>query len=104
VLLLRLLATTRRPGLPLLEQLLPQPADAPGTGSVSSGSVAVAIGPEGGWTPEEEQAAEAAGWQPVGLGAAILRTSTAAVSAAALLAAWRRGLAVSCGTSRPPSP
>lgn len=93
---LRLLATTRREALPALEQRLvatagPLPQD-----------VVVAIGPEGGWSPAEEQVALAAGWQPVSLGATILRTSTAAVGAAALLAAWRRGL--SCGTSRPPSP
>ncbi len=94
--LLRLLATTRRAGLPSLQQRL--------YASTGSGpaEVGVAIGPEGGWSPAEEQAAEAAGWQPVSLGATILRTSTAAVSAAALLAAWRSGL--SCGTSRPPSP
>ncbi|MGL6134041.1 MAG: RsmE family RNA methyltransferase [Prochlorococcaceae cyanobacterium] len=101
---LRLLATTRREGLQPLErrlralELLPQQLPPGGPGAVL-----VAIGPEGGWSPEEEQAA-AAGWQPVGLGATILRTSTAAVAAAALLAAWRRGLALSCGTSRPPSP
>jgi 16S rRNA (uracil1498-N3)-methyltransferase len=99
---LRLLATTRREGLQPLErrlravELLPQ--------QLPPAQVVVAIGPEGGWSPEEEQVAAAAGWQPVGLGATILRTSTAAVAAAALLAAWRRGLALSCGTSRPPSP
>ncbi len=96
---LRLLATTRRAGLPSLEQCLQ--ASPP---ELRAGTVVVAIGPEGGWTPEEEQAAETAGWRPVHLGGAILRTSTAAITAAALLSAWRRGLAVSCGTSRPPSP
>jgi 16S rRNA (uracil1498-N3)-methyltransferase len=97
---LRLLATTRRGDLVTLERRL----DALRGQAEAPPAVVVAIGPEGGWSPQEEQAAEAAGWQPVGLGASILRTSTAAVSAAALLAAWRRGLTVSCGTSRPPSP
>ncbi len=64
--------------------------------------ITVAIGPEGGWTPDEEATALQAGWQPVGLGQAILRTSTAAVSAAALMASWRRRL--SCGTSLQPWP
>jgi 16S rRNA (uracil1498-N3)-methyltransferase len=99
---LRLLATTRRSGLPPLEQRLAAAAPTRPVESLAVGSVTVAIGPEGGWTPAEERAAEAAGWDPVDLGATILRTSTAAVGAAALLAAWRRGL--SCGTSRPPSP
>lgn len=96
---LRLLATTRRAGLPSLENFLGSaervrdwPAvDQP---AVERSSVVVAIGPEGGWSPAEEQAAEEAGWQPVGLGGTILRTSTAAVAAAVLLAAWRRGLAL----------
>ncbi len=106
---LRLLATTRRAGLPSLEHCLGsaerlgdgpavhQPAvDQPtvNRSSVNGSSVVVAIGPEGGWSPAEEQAAEEAGWQPVALGGTILRTSTAAVAAAALLAAWRRGLSL----------
>lgn len=86
---LRLLATTRRAGLPSLENFLGS-AQLIGDGL----AVVVAIGPEGGWSPAEEQAAEEAGWQPVGLGGTILRTSTAAVAAAALLAAWRRGLSL----------
>lgn len=94
---LRLLATTRHEGLQPLEQGLP-------AGELTPAQVVVAIGPEGGWSSAEEQAAAAAGWRPVGLGSTILRTSTAAVAAASLLAAWRRGLALSCGTSRPPSP
>lgn len=100
---LRLLATTRREGLPSLEQCLGS-AERPGEGLAvhrppalvepSPALVVVAIGPEGGWSPAEEQVADEAGWQPVGLGGTILRTSTAAVAAAALLAAWRRGLAL----------
>ncbi|MFO8239213.1 MAG: 16S rRNA (uracil(1498)-N(3))-methyltransferase [Prochlorococcaceae cyanobacterium] len=103
---LRLLATTRREGLPPLEQrLMEAAASSAGLAEeLPPGQVVVAIGPEGGWSPAEEEAAAAAGWQPVALGATILRTSTAAVAAATLLAAWRRGLAISCGTSRSPSP
>lgn len=51
----------------------------------------LAIGPEGGWTPAEEQVAVDAGWQPVSLGPTILRTSTAAVAGLSLLSAWRAG-------------
>jgi 16S rRNA (uracil1498-N3)-methyltransferase len=93
---LRLLATTRRPGLPSLSDQLA--AQEPGEASAAW----VAVGPEGGWSPAEEARAEAAGWLPVSLGDPILRTSTAAVAAAAHLADWRRRL--SCGTSPWPSP
>jgi 16S rRNA (uracil1498-N3)-methyltransferase len=96
------LATTRRQGLMDLEVALAAAA----SGSPAAGDplerITVVIGPEGGWTPEEEEAALQAGWQPVGLGEAILRTSTAAVSAAALMVSWRRRL--SCGTSLQPWP
>ena len=79
-----LLATTRQEGLPLLDQALnAMPAAA------AVGPITVAIGPEGGWTGEEEKLALAAGWQPVSLGATILRVSTAAVAAATLLSRWR---------------
>lgn len=82
---LRLLATTRRHQLPLLEQMLAKPA----SGLEAAGSISLAIGPEGGWTPGEEQRAEAAGWCAVSLGDAILRTTTAAVAGVSRLAAWR---------------
>jgi 16S rRNA (uracil1498-N3)-methyltransferase len=61
-------------------------------GAAHSGAVArLAIGPEGGWTPAEEQVAVDAGWQPVSLGPTILRTSTAAVAGLSLMSAWRAG-------------
>jgi len=47
------------------------------------GSVALAVGPEGGWTEEELQAFAGAGWRPVSLGKMILRTETAAIAAVA---------------------
>lgn len=45
------------------------------------------VGPEGGFTAEEQAAAEAAGFQPCGLGPHILRTETAALIGAAMLLA-----------------
>ena len=47
------------------------------------------IGPEGGWTPAEEQAALAAGVQTITLGKRVLRTETAAMAAmAAMQVLW----------------
>jgi 16S rRNA (uracil1498-N3)-methyltransferase len=81
---LRLIATTRRPeALPLVDALA-------ATTAAQCWRVSVAIGPEGGWSPDEEAQAIAAGWQPVSLTATILRTSTAAVAATAALCSWRR--------------
>lgn len=59
-----------------LKQVLParQPA-----------SVAVLIGPEGDFTPEEEAEAQKAGFLPVTLGQLILRAETAAISTLAIL-------------------
>jgi 16S rRNA (uracil1498-N3)-methyltransferase len=48
-------------------------------------SVALAIGPEGGWTEEESGAAHAAGFLEVSLGETILRTETAAIAAVAVI-------------------
>ncbi len=108
----RLLATSRRPtALPLgeaLHALWPRASAAQPSGATQPRGapqpVRVAIGPEGGWSPAEEAAALELGWQAVQLGEGILRTSTAAVAAASLLAAWRGGLGFSCGTSPTPSP
>jgi 16S rRNA (uracil1498-N3)-methyltransferase len=55
----------------------------------SSDHVALLLGPEGGWTDEERQAAVTAGWSPCSLGPAVLRAETAAVAALAVIqAAW----------------
>jgi 16S rRNA (uracil1498-N3)-methyltransferase len=86
---LRLLATTRHPDLPALQELL----DSRRPIARTPGRVRVGIGPEGGWSAAEEQLALSRGWQPVSLGPTILRTSTAAVAAAAQLTAWRAGWA-----------
>jgi 16S rRNA (uracil1498-N3)-methyltransferase len=50
-----------------------------------SEDVYLAIGPEGGFTPEEVGVALAAGWQPVDLGPRILRVETAAIFLTALV-------------------
>ncbi len=52
-------------------------------------SVALLLGPEGGWTDEERSAARAAGWLRCSLGKTILRAETAAVAGLAVIqAAW----------------
>jgi 16S rRNA (uracil1498-N3)-methyltransferase len=59
-------------------------------------TVALLIGPEGGWTGEERAAFTAAGWAPVSLGPSILRAETAALAALAVVSsAW---LAPAIGT------
>ena len=47
----------------------------------------LAIGPEGGWTPEEETLFANEGWKPVSLGPRILRAETAAIAAVSIVAA-----------------
>jgi len=49
-------------------------------------SLALAIGPEGGWAEEELDAFEGAGWVAASLGETILRAETAAIAALAI--AW----------------
>jgi 16S rRNA (uracil1498-N3)-methyltransferase len=46
----------------------------------------IAIGPEGGWAPEEEALFDANGWRAVSLGPRILRAETAAITALAVVA------------------
>lgn len=55
----------------------------------SPSRVALAVGPEGGWSADELAALERAGCQPLRLGARVLRIETAAVVGAALLLAGR---------------
>jgi 16S rRNA (uracil1498-N3)-methyltransferase len=52
---------------------------------VTGNSLALAIGPEGGWTDDELSAARAAGFHEASLGQLILRTETAVVAAIATL-------------------
>ena len=52
-------------------------------------SVAVLVGPEGGWTDRERQQIASTSWRPVSLGTEILRAETAAIAALAIVnAAW----------------
>jgi 16S rRNA (uracil1498-N3)-methyltransferase len=53
-------------------------------GHDGTSSLGLAIGPEGGWTRDELQLFEQAGWVPASLGATILRAETAAIAALAV--------------------
>jgi 16S rRNA (uracil1498-N3)-methyltransferase len=53
-----------------------------------AGSVALLVGPEGGWTDEERSQALASGWQGCSLGKTVLRAETAAVAGLAVIRAW----------------
>jgi 16S rRNA (uracil1498-N3)-methyltransferase len=48
----------------------------------------IAIGPEGGWAPEEEALFDANGWVAASLGPRILRAETAAIAALAVIASY----------------
>jgi len=50
-----------------------------------AGAIVVLAGPEGGFSPQEERAAEQAGFLPARLGPRVLRTETAAVAALAVI-------------------
>ena len=52
-----------------------------------SGEIAVAIGPEGGWTAEEMKLFTESGWRHVTVGPRILRAETAAIAALSVCAA-----------------
>jgi 16S rRNA (uracil1498-N3)-methyltransferase len=67
-------------------RLLAQPGGEPLPAGDRTAGVAVAVGPEGGFTDEEVGAACAAGWRVVGLGTRVLRVETAAVALAVLCA------------------
>jgi 16S rRNA (uracil1498-N3)-methyltransferase len=81
------------PGTPTLGSLLAGPRP---------GAVAIAVGPEGGFAPEETASLAGRGWHRAGLGPRILRTETAgAVAAAIVLHVW--GDLGAAGPHRPPS-
>jgi 16S rRNA (uracil1498-N3)-methyltransferase len=50
-------------------------------------AIRIAVGPEGGWTGEEEALFDAENWKAVSLGPRILRAETAAITAMAVAAA-----------------
>jgi len=73
----RYLAAARAGAPPLLACLPPTEASA----------IAIATGPEGGWSESELEAATAAGFQTVSLGDRILRAATAPIAAMAIATA-----------------
>lgn len=75
---LRLLADTRQ--------------DAEETATKVSDSIAVAIGPEGGWSARERELLLDAGWLPWSMGAHVMRVETAAAAASAMLGYLNRPL------------
>jgi 16S rRNA (uracil1498-N3)-methyltransferase len=52
----------------------------------NAADVLLAVGPEGGWTPDELQSFQHAGWVSASLGSTILRAETAAIAATAIVA------------------
>ena len=88
----RLLLPVVEGPLPVAELAAADPTRAclaePGGDPPALGRPVVLIGPEGGWTPEER----ACGLPTLGLTPTILRTETAAVAAAILLAGLRSGV------------
>jgi 16S rRNA (uracil1498-N3)-methyltransferase len=72
----------RQLDLPAL-RVLAHPGTAP-TPWPAGVDVALAVGPEGGFTDDELEHGRAAGWQPVDLGPRILRVETAAIVLATL--------------------
>ncbi|HEX4284907.1 MAG TPA: RsmE family RNA methyltransferase [Terracidiphilus sp.] len=50
-------------------------------------AIEIALGPEGGWAPDEEALFDTHGWKAVSLGPRILRAETAAITALAVAAA-----------------
>jgi 16S rRNA (uracil1498-N3)-methyltransferase len=83
------LATAVREPVPLKIRLEENPGAAPllvcAQGWSRASGMAVAIGPEGGWTDAERVAMEEHGWLPASLGATVLRAETAAIAAVAVL-------------------
>ncbi|MES1207620.1 MAG: 16S rRNA (uracil(1498)-N(3))-methyltransferase [Pseudomonadota bacterium] len=79
------------PDLPARRLALFEREGAPGLPVALAGlepaPTALLVGPEGGWDPAERDAARAAGFVGVGLGARILRVETAAIVAVTLTAA-----------------
>lgn len=60
-------------------------AEAAAAAEVQMPVLEIAIGPEGGWAPEEEALFDANGWRAASLGPRILRAETAAIAALAVV-------------------
>jgi 16S rRNA (uracil1498-N3)-methyltransferase len=73
-----------KPGTPPLAGALPRER-------AGFDTVAILVGPEGGWTDDERDHFVDASWTPVSLGQLVLRAETAAIAALAILgSAWRQ--------------
>jgi 16S rRNA (uracil1498-N3)-methyltransferase len=71
------------PDAPPLAAALPASRD-------RSDTIAILIGPEGGWTDEERAMFQESSWSPVSLGQLILRAETAAIAALSFISlGWR---------------
>lgn len=57
----------------------------------SKESAAILIGPEGGWTNEEEDVAIRNGWQAVSFGKRVLRAETAAIASLSIISSVHEG-------------
>ncbi len=53
--------------------------------SSAEGEIFLAVGPEGGWTEDELQLFQTAGWMSASLGPTVLRAETAAIAATAIV-------------------
>lgn len=81
---------------PLLLDCLQTPPLQPGA------TLAIAIGPEGGWTGAEQQSAIAAQFQPVSLGKRILRALTAPTVALSIAASIAEQASIAHNPPQPP--
>lgn len=72
----------------LAAALAPLRRDAQAPDAERSRELALAIGPEGGWAPEEFALFEVQGWQKVTLGPRVLRAETAALAGLAICSAF----------------
>jgi 16S rRNA (uracil1498-N3)-methyltransferase len=81
---LRIVLAEREQGALLRDALAAQPYEGDAGEGARATSVMLAVGPEGGWTDEELQFFQKAGWISASLGSTILRAETAAIAAAAI--------------------
>ncbi len=77
------IASTRLEGLTALQPWLQRQTP-------RNNCIWLAIGPEGGWDPQEQAHAKKEGWSPISLSEDILRSSTAAIAGVATLSSWRQ--------------
>jgi 16S rRNA (uracil1498-N3)-methyltransferase len=74
---------SEKPDAPSLREILAKPSQISSSGEPTT--VALAIGPEGGWTDDEIAFARAAGFIEASLGENIMRTETAVLASMAIL-------------------